>query len=107
MHRVMWLAFAGIVLALPASPCAAKDIFNAIMRLKDGTIQHHYQTMTGARCDAALDAFREERKLGHEFVLTMRDPEVTGTVLEMACIRPDGTIWGPDGMVHLPDPPAR
>lgn len=92
-----------VVLALlSTTPCAAKDMFNAIMQFKDGTVEDHNQMMTSEKCDAALAAFRAERKAGHEFVLTLEDPVVTGVVLEMACIDPDGVIRGPDGIVRIP-----
>ena len=92
-----------VVLALlSTTPCAAKDIFNVVMKV-NGQVQDHYQAMPGNLCDAALAAFREERRLGHTFILTLKEPpEVTGEVLEMACVKPDGTIHGPDGIVQIP-----
>jgi hypothetical protein len=104
MHRLIALAIASIVLA---QPCAAKDLFYALMRLEDGKKELHWQAMPSDQCDKTMDEFRKVRDAGNHMVLTMKDPEVTGTVLEVYCIRPDGTIWGPDGMVHLPDPPAK
>ena len=96
-----------LCLAFLSAPCAAKDIFIAILKLKDGTVEPHQQVMTGNLCDKALDAFRKERDQGNTFILTLQDPEVTGTVLQMNCVRPDATIWGPDGIVVLPQPPQR
>jgi hypothetical protein len=52
--------------------------------------------MTSAQCEAALETFRKARDAGQKYTLTLEaPPRVTGVVLEMNCIGPDGSIRGP------------
>lgn len=76
-----------------ALPAIAGDLFNVVLRVADGSVEDHSQNMTSAQCEAALETFRKARAAGQQYTLTLEEPpRVTGVVLEMNCIGPDGSI---------------
>jgi hypothetical protein len=84
--------------AIAGGALALGDKFNVVLKLEDGSVQHHFQNMTSAQCEAALETFRKARDADQDYTLTLEEPpQVTGIVLEMNCTGPDGSIRGIQG----------
>lgn len=90
--RKMLLAGVAALSVLCASAASAKDVLLAILQIKDGKTEAHYQLVQGD-CALIITKFREQAQRGLSITLTFEaSPKVTGKVLEAVCILPDGSI---------------
>ena len=55
----------------------------------------HKQTMPSENCDALLSKLRELKAKKTRMQLTFEDPPFSGYVVELHCVRPDGSIRDP------------
>jgi hypothetical protein len=82
------------LLGIPGVVHARKtDVLVAVMEDHRGEKSVHYQTAPDNNCDKALTAFRELTAEKRRMQLTFTDPPFSGYVVELHCIRPDGTIY--------------
>lgn len=91
----IWIAM--LALIATASPVLADDTLGLMMRDEAGTVSAHAQASSSEQCAAFLDLFRGRRDAGTPLIVTLRDPDFTGTVLASVCIHENGTMTGPDG----------
>jgi hypothetical protein len=88
------LAIAATLIVAAASPVCAKDILIAEMDNGRGGKEVHMQTAKSDGCVQLLWRLKELRKEGQKMQLTFTDPPFSGYVLDLHCIRPNGSIVG-------------
>jgi hypothetical protein len=89
----LFLMGASIVCALLlASPAYATDLM--IANMDNGRGEHTVHTQASNDCVKALRIFRGLQKRGEKMQLTFVEPPYGGYVLELHCVRPDGSIVG-------------
>jgi hypothetical protein len=89
--KILTIAAALIV---AASPVYAKEILIAEMDNGRGGKEVHMQTAKGDGCVQLLSRLKELRKEGQKMQLTFTDPPFSGYVLDLHCVRPNGSIVG-------------
>ena len=90
------MLLAGILLLL-AAPAYASDIMYALMDNGRGGQELHQQTTKGDGCEQLIIDLKRLRKEGQKMQLTFTaPPPFSGYVLEIHCIRPDGSIVSSD-----------
>ena len=71
------------------------DVLFAVMEDHRGEKSSHQQNLPGENCDRLLSAYRQSRIDNRRMQLTFSDPPFSGYVVEIYCIRPDGSIRKP------------
>jgi hypothetical protein len=86
------------MLAMLANTAAAKDVLLVGLESKMGTNIHEVMVED---CKGILNDHRRITKAGDYITLTIKaNPEVTGKVLDVVCIYPDGTVDGDERLVN-------
>ena len=93
MHARFVVALPSVLALFYPQEIFAADVLVAVMEDRRGERSVHYQTAPGNNCDKALAAFRELSAEKRRMQLTFTDPPFSGYVLELHCIRPDGSIY--------------
>jgi len=94
----MWkrvVACAVLSLGANVPKAFAADILAAVMEDYRGQKTMHQQTTTGQNCDALLAEFRSLKDRKQRMQLTFQDPPFSGYVVDLSCIRPDGSVREP------------
>ena len=84
MKRLIIIGLACVLLGTPAN---AKDILIVLLN-NNGEKTVHQQVVPHESCARLLNEIRK----GSTITLTLEDPAAEGTVLEVQCVRPDGSI---------------
>jgi hypothetical protein len=84
------LLLAGLMAALVSPAYAATDLMAALMETDNGKQELH--TIPTSACMETLALVKKQHAMGQKFKLMLHDPDFTGYVLEVSCIKPDGSV---------------
>jgi hypothetical protein len=84
MKRLILIGLTGVLLSTPVH---AKDILIVVLR-NNGEKTVHQQVVPHESCARLLNEVRK----GSTVTLTLKDPAAEGIVVEVQCVRPDGSI---------------
>lgn len=90
MRRIATIAMMGTL----ASTALAGNLGMFVIEDREGNRSLHKQMLQDGRCLSLYAQLTEARKRGKPVIRTFTDPKVTGDVVSLTCIRPDGTIGG-------------
>ena len=71
---------------------STSDILMAVMDNGRGEETMHQQVISSDQCDYMLEQLKINKKAGTEMQLTFTDPPYSGYVVELYCVKPDGSV---------------
>lgn len=77
---------------------AGRDVMVAVMDNRRGEKTLHKQLVEHEGCIGLMSRLKKHKKEGQKMQLTLTDPPFSGYVIDLHCVRPDGTIIGRNGV---------